>query len=79
MNNKKKTVFLCGFMGCGKSTVGKLLAHKLGCGFTDMDNYIVEKQGMPIPQIFAEKGEDYFRDAETDAVRELSEKAGVIA
>ena len=66
-------------MGCGKSTVGKLLAHKLGCGFTDMDNYIVEKQGMPIPQIFAEKGEDYFRDAETDAVRELSEKAGVIA
>ena len=79
MNNIKKTVFLCGFMGCGKSTVGRLLAQKLGCGFTDMDNYIVEKQGMPIPQIFAEKGEDYFRDAETDAVRELSEKTGVIA
>lgn len=79
MNNKKNTVFLCGFMGCGKSTVGKLLAKKLGCGFVDMDEYIVEKQGMSISQMFAEKGEDYFRNAETEAVKELSEKSGVIA
>lgn len=79
MNNKKKTVFLCGFMGCGKSTVGKILAKKLECSFTDMDNYIVEKQGMSIPQMFAEKGEEFFRNAETEAVRELSENTGVIA
>lgn len=79
MNNNSRTVFLCGFMGCGKSTIGKLLAEKLGCGFVDMDNYIVEKQGMSIPQMFSEKGEDYFRNAETDAVRELSAKPGVIA
>lgn len=79
MNNNSKTVFLCGFMGCGKSTIGKVLAAKLGCGFVDMDNYIVEKQGMSIPQMFSEKGEDYFRNAETDAVRELSSKPGVIA
>ncbi|MBP1561309.1 MAG: shikimate kinase [Oscillospiraceae bacterium] len=74
-----KAVYLCGFMGCGKSTVGKLLAEKLGCGFIDMDDYIVEKEGMKIPQIFAEKGEKYFRERETAAIRELSEKGGVIA
>ena len=75
----KRSIFLCGFMGCGKSTAGKLLADKLGCDFTDMDDYIVKKQGMTIPQMFAEKGEDFFRRAETDAVRELSEKSGIIA
>ncbi len=66
-------------MGCGKSTTGKLLAKKLGCGFTDMDDYIVEKQGMSIPQMFSEKGEDFFRSVETEAVRELSSAKGVIA
>ena len=74
-----KTVFLCGFMGCGKSTAGKLLAKKLGCKFTDMDDYIVEKQGMSIPDMFAQKGEVFFRAAETEAVRELSSETGVIA
>lgn len=79
MNKKTKAVFLCGFMGCGKSTIGKLLANKLDCGFTDMDNYITEKLGMSIPQIFAEKGEDYFRNTETEVIGELAEKGGVIA
>lgn len=66
-------------MGCGKTTAGKLLAKKLGCGFYDMDDYITEKEKMKIPQIFAEKGEKYFREAETEAVRELAGKGGVIA
>lgn len=79
MSDLNGTVFLCGFMGCGKSTVGKLLALKLGRKFTDMDEYIVNKQGMSIPQIFSEKGEDYFRSAETEAVRELASEGGVIA
>ena len=74
-----KTVYLCGFMGCGKTTVGKLLARKLDCGFFDMDEYITEKEEMEIPRIFAEKGEKYFRETETDAIRELAEKSGVIA
>lgn len=74
-----KTIYLCGFMGCGKTTVGTLLAQKLGCGFFDMDAYITEKEKMEIPQIFAEKGEKYFREAETEAIRELAEKNGVIA
>ena len=49
-----KAVYLCGFMGCGKTTVGKILAGKSGCGFFDMDEYIVERENMKIPQIFAE-------------------------
>ncbi len=74
-----KTIYLCGFMGCGKSSAGRILAEKLGCGFCDMDEYIVEKEKMKIPQIFAEKGEKYFRDTETKAIRELSETEGVVA
>ncbi|MCM1024470.1 MAG: shikimate kinase [Prevotella sp.] len=74
-----KTVYLCGFMGCGKTTVGKILAKKLDCGFYDMDAYITEKEGMEIPEIFAEKGEKYFRETETAAIRELAGKSGVIA
>jgi len=74
-----KAVYLCGFMGCGKSTVGKILARKNGCGFIDMDDYIVEREEMTIPQIFAEKGEKYFRDTETAVIAELAEKGAVIA
>ena len=74
-----RSVYLCGFMGCGKTTVGKILAEKLDCGFYDMDEYIVEREKMKIPQIFAEKGERYFREAETAAIRELSESKGIIA
>lgn len=66
-------------MGCGKTTAGKLLAEKLGCGFYDMDDYIIEKEKMEIPRIFAEKGEKYFREAETEAVHELAGKSGIIA
>lgn len=66
-------------MGCGKTTAGKLLAEKIGCGFYDMDDYITEKEKMEIPRIFAEKGEKYFREAETEAVRELAGKSSVIA
>lgn len=74
-----KAVYLCGFMGCGKSTVGRILAKKLGCEFFDMDDYIVEREGMEIPKIFAEKGEKYFRDTETQAIKELAEENGIIA
>lgn len=74
-----RPIYLCGFMGCGKTTAGKLLAEKIGCGFYDMDDYITEKEKMEIPRIFAEKGEKYFREAETEAVRELAGKSGIIA
>ena len=73
------TVFLCGFMGCGKSTVGSLLAKKLGCGFCDTDELVVKSQGMTIPEIFAQKGEPYFRKVEAETVKSLCGKNTVVA
>lgn len=73
------TIYLCGFMGCGKTTVGRVLADMLELGYEDMDAYIEKKAGMSIPQIFAEKGEDAFRRMETEAVAELGRIGGVIA
>ena len=66
------TIYLCGFMGCGKSTIGKILARKTGLKFTDLDDYIEETEKMSIPEIFAEKGESYFREKEAKAVKDLS-------
>ena len=66
-------IVLIGYMGAGKSTVGKSLAETLGMDFIDTDEYIVEKENMTIPEIFAEKGESGFRDIETEAVRYLRE------
>ena len=51
------TIFLCGFMGCGKTTVGEILAKKLGLPLIDTDAYIVEQEGKSIPAIFAQDGE----------------------
>lgn len=73
------TIFLCGFMGCGKSTIGLKLAQKLNCDFIDMDDYIEQQAGMKIPEIFETQGEAHFRDLETKAVQELSSHNGVIA
>ncbi len=75
----RKTVYLCGFMGCGKSTIGRLLARRLGTGFTDLDAYIEKKEGMSIPEIFEKRGEGYFRAAESRALEELGASGGVVA
>ncbi len=74
MNN----IILCGFMGCGKSSIGRKLAAKTKREFVDMDKYIEEKTGMTVTRIFAEKGESGFREIETEACRELSEKENLI-
>lgn len=73
------TIYLCGFMGCGKSTVGAKLAKLLSCPFVDMDAYIEEQSGMKIPEIFEKYGEPHFRDLETQAIRELASRDGIIA
>lgn len=73
------TIFLCGFMGCGKSTVGQILAKKSGCGFCDTDELIVKNQGMTIPEIFSQKGEPYFRTVEAETVKSLCGKNTVVA
>lgn len=71
-------VFLCGFMGCGKSTVGRELARLMGSKFIDMDSYIESKEKMSIPQIFASKGEPYFRQVEAQTVVELSNTNAIV-
>jgi len=65
-------IYLCGFMGCGKSSAGKILAQKLGYDFEDTDTLIEKKLGQSIPDIFAEKGEDYFRDIEHEMCKQAS-------
>ncbi|MCD7959814.1 MAG: shikimate kinase [Ruminococcus sp.] len=73
------TIFLCGFMGCGKTTVGKLLAKKLGLPLIDTDAFLVEQEGKSIPEIFAENSEPYFREKEAAAIRTLRKKSAVIS
>ena len=58
------TIFLVGYMGCGKSTLGKKLAHNLKHDFIDLDSYIEEQEGRTVKEIFADDGEDYFRKLE---------------
>ena len=64
-------IALTGFMGCGKSSVGRELSTLLGIPVVDLDQYIVERIGKSIPDIFAESGESGFRDIETAALAEL--------
>ncbi|WP_181769004.1 shikimate kinase [Streptomyces albidus (ex Kaewkla and Franco 2022)] len=73
-------VVLIGPMGVGKSTVGELLAHRLGTVFRDTDHDIVEIAGKPISEIFLDDGEQQFRALERQAVRAaLAEHRGVLA
>lgn len=69
-------VFLVGFMGCGKTTVGKLIAQRLKWGFVDLDRRIEEVAGKTIRTIFADDGEGRFRRLENDVLREVARDAG---
>lgn len=74
------TIFLCGFMGTGKTTLGKKLAALLNLPFRDLDDYMVEKDDRSIPEIFEEEGEPYFRSLERESIRELGRQfQGVLA
>ena len=73
-----RNVVLCGFMGSGKTTVGRLLAKRTGLPFVDMDDYIEEKAGMAVSEIFKRHGEAYFRDLEHEASKELASRDGCI-
>ncbi len=73
-------IILCGFMGSGKTVVGKELSRILGRKFIDTDEYIEQQNGVSIKAIFASRGEDYFRELEHNACKELaSEKSCVIS
>ncbi len=69
---------LCGFMGCGKTCVGKRLARMTGRKFCDLDQYIEKKEGMTVSEIFAAYGEEGFRQRETQAVREIAGEGGMV-
>lgn len=71
-----QTVFLVGFMGAGKTSVGRALSRRLGLSFEDLDDRIQKRQGKTIEQIFAESGEAEFRRLETAALRELLGELG---
>ena len=62
---------LTGFMGCGKSSVGKVLSRRLGCPLIDLDAYICSREGCTVPELFASRGEAGFRAVELDALREI--------
>lgn len=66
-----RKIYLIGFMGSGKSTMGRKLSASLGWSFVDLDRMIEEEAGMNIPDIFFFKGEDYFRNVETKLLRSL--------
>ncbi len=63
-----KNIILCGFMGSGKSSVGRLLAERLSLSFFDTDSLIEERCGMSVAEIFEKRGEEYFRALETETV-----------
>lgn len=65
-------VYIIGFMGSGKTTVGRRLANLMEWSFTDLDKEIEEKEKRSINDIFSSSGEEYFRNAETSALKELS-------
>ena len=66
-----KSIVLMGFMGAGKTTIGKKLAKALECEFIDTDEWIEKEKGRKISDIFAEDGEAVFRDMETDLLKRL--------
>ena len=74
MNNLLQgvNVYLIGMMGSGKSTIGNILARKLNYRFFDTDVLIERVAAKPIPEIFASGGETYFRDLETQVLKEVS-------
>ena len=74
----KSNLILIGFMGTGKTSLGKLLAEKLGRGFIDIDQKIEQDAGLSIPQIFEKYGEKYFRELEKNAVKEITQRRGLV-
>jgi shikimate kinase len=70
-----KNIVLVGFMGCGKSTVGRELHQRLGYRLMDLDQLIEETMGKKITEIFREEGESAFRDFETLQLKEISKQS----
>ena len=75
---KNKILFLTGFMGSGKSTIGPIIANTIGWDFYDLDKLIEEKIGMKVSEIFEKFGEKHFRKIEKETLHELIKKENII-
>ncbi|MCX8026728.1 MAG: shikimate kinase [Thermodesulfovibrionales bacterium] len=73
-----KNIVIIGFMGTGKTTVGKMLAQRLGFSFLDIDTEIEKTQNMTIKDIFANFGEERFREIETQTIRMIKDKSHLV-
>ena len=73
-----KNIFLIGFMGCGKSTMARLLAKEYGAEIVEMDETIETEAGMSINEIFDKYGEEHFRNLESELVERITNKGGVV-
>lgn len=78
LSHQMKNIVLIGMPGCGKTTIGALLAEKLGRTLADADEKIISLAGKSIPEIFAQDGEPTFRDWETQALTELGKQSGLV-
>jgi shikimate dehydrogenase len=73
-----KNIILIGMPGCGKTTVGRILAANSGRLFVDCDNTLVETAGLSIPEIFEREGEEGFRKRETEILKDICRQSGLI-
>ena len=78
LSQQMQNIVLVGMPGCGKSTIGKLLAEKCGKQFVDADEKIVELASKSIPDIFSQDGEEIFRNYETQALEALGKQSGLV-
>ena len=78
MNGPGRSIILIGMMGAGKSAVGTCLQRRFGFSRFDIDEMVVSKFGMPISEIFAQHGEDEFREAETEILRTLATSGSAV-
>ena len=67
-----RNIFITGFSGTGKTSIGEIVSKKSGWDFIDTDNEIVNSTGLSISEIFEKKGEDYFRKKETEVLKNIS-------
>ncbi len=78
IRSEKLNMVLIGMPGAGKTYLGRKLAERQGREFVDLDDLIVEREGMPIQEIFDTKGEEYFRTVETEVLRETCKRQGLV-
>lgn len=71
-------IFLTGYMGCGKSTIGRKVAALMGMNFIDLDKYIEERNFKSVPDIFTQEGEAAFREKERQALHEVAQFEDII-